>query len=73
MVYYTPVDPNFYFLLAIIFSIIGIFCFFWMIFFLETSRDLSNKDRVIGLFIRLVLFSFTGGAALLFLNLVGVY
>ena len=73
MVYYTPVDPNFYLLIAVIFSIIAIFCFFWMIFFLETSRDLSNKDRIIGLFIRLILFSFTAGTAYMFLNLVGFY
>jgi len=73
MVYYTPVDPNFYFILAVIFSAIAIFCFFWMIFFLETSRDLSNKDRIVGLFIRLLLFSLTAGAGYLFLNLVGFY
>jgi hypothetical protein len=73
MNYPTPVSPEFYFLFAIIFSALGIFCFFWLIFFLETSRDLSNKDRIIGLFIRLVLFAFTAGTGLLFLNLVGLY
>ena len=73
MVFYTPVSPDFYFILAFVFTIIGVAAFFWMIFFLETSRDLSNKDRVVGLLIRLVVFSLTGGTALVFLNLVGVY
>lgn len=73
MVFYTPVSPDFYFILALTFTVIGIASFFWMMFFLETSRDLSNKDRVIGLLFRLILFSLTGGAALVFINLVGLF
>jgi len=73
MVYNTPISPELFFPLAFIFSILGIFGFLWLLFFLENSRDLSNRERVFGLITRLLFFAFCSSVGLLFWNLVGLW
>jgi hypothetical protein len=60
------IDDNLYYPLAIIFSILGILSTLWLIFFVETSKDRTIQERIIGSTIRLVLMSILLGLALHF-------
>jgi len=58
------VNESLYYPLAIVFSILGIFSALWLIFFVETSRERTIRERIIGSAIRLVLMSVLLGFAL---------
>ena len=73
MAFNPPLPADLYLLFAFLFTIIGIAAFLWMIFFVETSRDLSRKDRILGLANRVIISSITLGFALTFWGLVRLY
>lgn len=60
------VDENLYYPLALVFSVLGIFSALWLIFFVETSKERSLRERFIGSTIRLVIMSLCLGIALHF-------
>ena len=57
MFYAAPIPDNLFFPLGVIFGIIGVFCAGWLIFYVENSRELPTRDRVLGIFFRLILMS----------------
>ncbi|MFX1286235.1 MAG: hypothetical protein ACFFB5_21560 [Promethearchaeota archaeon] len=59
-------DNNLYYGLALIFSILGILSTLWLVFFVETSKERTIRERIIGSTIRLVLMSLFLGLALHF-------
>jgi hypothetical protein len=59
-------DENLYYPLALIFSVLGILSTLWLIFFVETSKERTIRERVIGSSIRLILMSICLGLALHF-------
>jgi hypothetical protein len=59
-------DANLYYPLALIFSVLGILSTLWLIFFVETSKERTIRERIIGSTIRLVLMSLCLGLALHF-------
>ena len=58
------VDETTYYPLALIFSALGILSAIWLIFFVETSKDRTIRERIIGTFIRLILMSLLLGIAI---------
>ena len=58
------VDENMYFPFAVLFSVLGIFSTLWLIFFVETSKDRTIRERIIGSTIRLVFMSVFLGLAI---------
>jgi hypothetical protein len=65
--FWTPIiEETLYYPLALIFSILGIFSTIWMIFFVETSRERTMRERVIGTTIRLVIMAICVGFAIHF-------
>ena len=67
---FTPwksfVGADLYYPLAVIFSILGIFSTIWLIFFLETSRERTIQERIIGTVIRLIIMAICVGFAIHF-------
>jgi len=59
-------DANMYFYFALIFSVLGILSTLWLIFFVETSKERTIRERIIGSTIRLILMSIFLGLALHF-------
>ncbi|MFX0122512.1 MAG: hypothetical protein ACFFAE_02685 [Candidatus Hodarchaeota archaeon] len=59
-------DENLYYPFALIFSALGILSTLWLIFFVETSKERTIRERIIGSTIRLVLMSLFLGLALHF-------
>ena len=65
--FWTPIiEETLYYPLALIFSILGIFSTIWMIFFVETSKERTIRERVIGTAIRLVIMAICVGFAIHF-------
>jgi hypothetical protein len=66
----TPWKPiiseSLYYPLALIFSLLGILSTLWLVFFVETSKDRTIRERIIGSTIRLILMSLFLGLALHF-------
>ena len=60
------IAADMYYPLALIFSILGIFSIIWLIFFVETSRERTIRERIIGTSIRLVIMSICVGIAIHF-------
>jgi hypothetical protein len=58
------VDENLYYPFAVFFSVLGIFSTLWLIFFVETSKDRTIRERIIGSTIRLVFMSVFLGLAI---------
>lgn len=58
------VNEDLYYPLALIFSILGISSALWLIFFVETSKERTIRERIIGSAIRLVIMSLLLGFAL---------
>ncbi len=58
------VNEGLYYPLALLFSILGIFSAIWLIFFVETSKERTIRERIIGSAIRLVIMSLLLGFAL---------
>ena len=59
-------DDNLYYPFALIFSVLGILSTLWLVFFVETSKDRTIRERIIGSSIRLILMSLFLGLALHF-------
>ncbi|MFX1505544.1 MAG: hypothetical protein ACFFDC_05445 [Promethearchaeota archaeon] len=59
-------DENLYYPLALILSVLGILSTLWLIFFVETSKERTIRERIIGSTIRLVLMSICLGLAIHF-------
>ena len=59
-------DANLFYPLALIFSVLGILSTLWLVFFVETSKERTIRERIIGSTIRLVLMSLFLGLALHF-------
>ncbi|MHA1966850.1 MAG: hypothetical protein ACW964_03495 [Candidatus Hodarchaeales archaeon] len=58
------VNEDLYYPLALLFSVLGIFSVLWLIFFVETSKERTIRERIIGSAIRLVIMSLLLGFAL---------
>ena len=64
---WTPlIEPSLYYPLALIFSVLGIFSTLWMIFFVETSKERTIRERLIGTTIRLIVMAICVGIAIHF-------
>ena len=71
---WNPIIPaDLYFPLALLGTFIGIFAIFWLLFYVEHSRDLSRRDRILGTFIRLVTMSISLGSGVFFFTLVEIF
>lgn len=66
----TPWKPfiqaDLYYPLALIFSVLGILSTLWLIFFVETSKDRTIRERIFGSTIRLIVMSILLGLAIHF-------
>ncbi len=60
------IDEGLYYPLALIFSFGGIFSVFWLIFFVETSKERTIRERIIGTTIRLIIMAILTGFAIHF-------
>jgi hypothetical protein len=60
------IDKGLYYPLALLFSFGGIFSVFWLIFFVETSKDRTIRERIIGTTIRLIIMCILTGFAIHF-------
>ena len=60
------IGEDMYYPLAILFSILGISAIIWLIFFVETSKERTIRERIIGTTIRLIVMSISVGLALHF-------
>jgi hypothetical protein len=67
---FTPwkpfIEASMYYPLALIFSVLGILSTLWLIFFVETSKDRTIRERIFGSTIRLIVMSILLGLALHF-------
>lgn len=63
----TPfIDEGLYYPLALLFSVLGISSTIWLIFFVETSKERTIRERIIGTTIRLIVMSICVGLAIHF-------
>ncbi len=60
------IGEDLYYPLALLFSVLGISAIIWLIFFVETSKERTVRERIIGTTIRLITMSVTIGLALHF-------
>ena len=60
------IGEDMYYPLALLFSILGISAIIWLIFFVETSKERTIRERIIGTTIRLIVMSITVGLAVHF-------
>ena len=60
------IGEDLYYPLALLFSVLGISAIIWLIFFVETSKERTVRERIIGTTIRLITMSITIGLALHF-------
>jgi hypothetical protein len=60
------IDADMYYPLALLFSILGISAIIWLIFFVETSKERTIRERIIGTTIRLIVMSIFVGFAIHF-------
>lgn len=67
-----PISGDLYYPLALVFSILGIFSVLWLVYFVETSKERTVRERVIGSGIRLIIMSITLGFAIHFWLLFGL-
>ncbi|MHA2298202.1 MAG: hypothetical protein ACXAEU_02605 [Candidatus Hodarchaeales archaeon] len=73
MAYVPLIPPDAFLPIALIFSILALFSAGWLIFFVEKSvKEISRKDLVIGLIVRLLAFSITAGIAAQFWVLIEI-
>jgi len=67
---FPPWEPaigeDMYYPLALLFSILGISAIIWLIFFVETSKERTVRERIIGTTIRLIVMSIMIGLAIHF-------
>ncbi|MHA1206390.1 MAG: hypothetical protein ACTSSO_02340, partial [Candidatus Hodarchaeales archaeon] len=60
------IGEDLYYPLAFLFSLLGISAIIWLIFFVETSKERTVRERIIGTSIRLIVMSICIGIALHF-------
>ncbi len=60
------IGEDLYYPLALLFSLLGISAIIWLIFFVETSKERTVRERIIGTSIRLIAMSICLGFALHF-------
>lgn len=60
------IGEDMYYPLALLFSILGISAIIWLIFFVETSKERTIRERIIGTTIRLIVMSIFVGFAIHF-------
>jgi len=60
------IDDGLYYPFALLFSLLGIFSTIWLIFFVETSKDRTLRERLIGTSIRLVIMAICIGLGIHF-------
>lgn len=60
------IDDGLYYPFALLFSFGGIFSVFWLIFFVETSKERTIRERIIGTTIRLIVMAILTGLAIHF-------
>ena len=60
------IGPDLYYPLALLFSILGISAIIWLIFFVETSKERTIRERIFGTTIRLIVMSILVGLAIHF-------
>ncbi len=60
------IEEGLYYPLALLFSILGISSTIWLIFFVETSKERTIRERIIGTTIRLIVMSICVGLAIHF-------
>ena len=60
------IGADMYYPLALLFSILGISAIIWLIFFVETSKERTIRERIIGTTIRLIVMSIFVGFAIHF-------
>jgi hypothetical protein len=60
------IGEDLYYPLALLFSILGISAIIWLIFFVETSKERTVRERIIGTTIRLIVMSIFVGFAIHF-------
>lgn len=60
------VDENLYYPLALVFSFLGILSTLWLVFFVETSKDRTIRERIIGSSVRLIFMSLFLGLSIHF-------
>jgi hypothetical protein len=60
------IGEDLYYPLALLFSLLGISAIIWLIFFVETSKERTVRERIIGTSIRLIVMSICIGLALHF-------
>jgi hypothetical protein len=60
------IGEDMYYPLALLFSILGISAIIWLIFFVETSKERTVRERIIGTTIRLIVMSVCTGLAIHF-------
>ncbi len=60
------IGEDMYYPLALLFSILGISAIIWLIFFVETSKERTVRERIIGTTIRLIAMSIFVGLAIHF-------
>ena len=64
--WHSLIDDGLYYPLALIFSLLGILSTIWLIFFVETSKDRTLRERLIGTSIRLVVMAVCVGLGIHF-------
>lgn len=64
--WHSLLDDGLYYPLALIFSLLGILSTIWLIFFVETSKDRTLRERLIGTSIRLVVMAVCVGLGIHF-------
>ena len=60
------IDEGLYYPFALLFSFGAIFSVFWLIFFVETSKQRTIRERIIGTTIRLIVMCILSGLAIHF-------
>ena len=60
------ISEDMYYPLALLFSILGISAIIWLIFFVETSKERTVRERIVGTIIRLIVMSILVGIAIHF-------
>ena len=73
MTYTPPVAQTWALFLAIILTIIGIAALIWLIFFVVYGKELSQRDKVLGSVIRLLVMSVFMGFGVHFWLLVDLF
>lgn len=67
------ISADLYLPLALLGTIIGLLALIWLLFYVDHSRDLSRRDRIVGTFMRLITMSISLGFGIFFFTLIEVF